>query len=103
MGITSFLVLMVLLVNNQASPLPDEAEIVYEGDVPPLKTNREEDADSLSLKTQNDGNEYYEEIEEREDSNNFDLYAYNYITMADGSLVKQIAIPNNHHASTFNN
>jgi len=81
---------MVLLVNNQASPLPtdDEAEILYvdEGDVPPLKTNSDEDADSLSLKTKNDGiyhdheyhDSYVEDMEEREDSNDFTYYDKNW-------------------------
>ena len=49
--VTSFLLLLVILGNNQASPVP-------QGDHGDYLTNLDEEAEPLILKMQNDGNDY---------------------------------------------
>ena len=71
--VTSFLLLLVILGNNQASPVPGDYPLEPEG--PPDSNGDLEDlweAEPLTLKTQNDGNDDYDDMgfEQHVDPNN---------------------------------
>ena len=77
--VTSFLLLLVILGNNQASPVPlgDHGDHLVEAEGPPDSNDLTdwfdyEEAEPLTLKTQNDGNDDYDDMgfEQHVDPNN---------------------------------